>query len=37
MEQAPMRQPGKRWYDDASLVKVPVMVCAASGTYVGNT
>lgn len=37
MDQPPLRRPGKRWYDDPSLVKVPVMACAASGTYVGNT
>jgi hypothetical protein len=37
MEQPPTRKPGKRWYDDTSLIKVPVMVCAASGTFVGNT
>ncbi len=37
MEQPSTRKPGKRWYDDTSLVKVPVMVCAASGTFVGNT
>lgn len=37
MEQSPMRRPGKRWYDDSSLIKVPVIVCATSGTYAGNT
>ena len=37
MEQPPGRRPGKRWYDDTSLMKVPVIVCAASGTFAGNT
>jgi hypothetical protein len=31
------RRSVKRWHDDTSLVKVPVVVCAASGTFIGNT
>jgi hypothetical protein len=27
----------RRWRDDTSLIRVPVVVCAASGTFVGNT
>jgi hypothetical protein len=32
-----IRRSVKRWRDDTGLVKVPVVVCAASGTFVGNT
>ena len=37
MDEVVLRRSAKRWHDDTSLVKVPVVVCAASGTFVGNT
>jgi hypothetical protein len=37
MDDMATRRSVKRWRDDTTLVKVPVVVCAASGTFVGNT
>ena len=37
MDQRPVRKAGKRWHEDTSLAKVPVLVCAASGLFLGNT
>ncbi len=37
MDEIAPRRSAKRWHDDTSLVKVPVVVCAAFGTFVGNT
>ena len=37
MDEVVLRRSVKRWHDDTSLVKVPVVVCAAFGTFVGNT
>jgi hypothetical protein len=37
VDQVATRRSFKSWHDDTSLIKVPVAVCAASGTYVGNT
>lgn len=31
------RRSVKSWHDDTSLIKVPVVVCAVSGTFVGTT
>jgi hypothetical protein len=37
VDEIALRRSVKRWHDDANLVKVPVVVCAAFGTFVGNT
>ena len=37
MDEVAQRRSVRRWHDDTSLVKVPVVVCAAFGTFVGNT
>jgi hypothetical protein len=37
VDEMTLRRSVKRWHDDTSLVKVPVVVCAAFGTFVGNT
>ena len=37
MDEIAPRRLVKRWHDDTSLVKVPVVVCAAFSTFVGNT
>ena len=37
MDEIARRRSVKRWHDDTSLVKVPVVVCAAFGTFIGNT
>ncbi len=37
MDDLVTRRSVKRWRDDTSLVKVRVVVCAAFGTFVGNT
>lgn len=37
MDQVARRRSTKRWLDDTSLTKLPVVVCALSGTFVGNT
>lgn len=37
MDDITARRSIRRWRDDAGLVKVPVVVCAASGTFVGST
>ena len=37
MDQVATRRSVKSWHDDASLIKVPVVVCAVSGTFVGTT
>jgi hypothetical protein len=37
MDQVATRRSVKSWHDDTSLVKVPVVVCALSGTFVGTT
>jgi len=37
LDQVATRRSVKSWHDDASLIKVPVVVCAVSGTFVGTT
>lgn len=37
MDEVIPRRSIRRWHDDNSLVKVPVVVCAAFGTFLGNT
>lgn len=37
MDDIASRRSIRRWRDDTSLIRVPVVVCAASGTFVGNT
>ena len=37
MDQVATRRSVKSWHDDTSLIKVPVVVCAVSGTFVGTT
>ncbi len=37
MDEIARRRSVKRWHDDTSLVRVPVVVCAAFGTFIGNT
>ena len=37
MDQIATRRSVKSWHDDTSLIKVPVVVCAVSGTFVGTT
>ena len=37
MDEVTPRRSVRRWHDDTSLVRVPVVVCAAFGTFVGNT
>ncbi|MDM8000778.1 MAG: hypothetical protein QUS33_12530 [Dehalococcoidia bacterium] len=37
MDDVILRRSVRRWHEDTSLVKVPVIVCAAFGTLTGNT
>ncbi len=37
MDQVAARRSVRSWQDDTSLIKVPVVVCAPSGTFVGTT
>jgi len=37
LDQIATRRSVKSWHDDTSLIKVPVVVCAVSGTFVGTT
>ena len=37
VDQVATRRSVKSWHDDTSLIKVPVVVCAVSGTFVGTT
>lgn len=37
LDQVATRRSVKSWHDDTSLIKVPVVVCAVSGTFVGTT
>jgi hypothetical protein len=37
LDQVATRRSVKSWHDDTTLIKVPVVVCAVSGTFVGTT